>query len=79
MNNQQKSVRYHINTYTSYSHNYVIALLSSKDAEYRYNVMESEEVYSRFEVLSDLQAFEEIRELSKENNGTAFTIEHGTY
>ncbi len=76
---EDKTIRYHINTYTSFSHNYVIALLSSKDADYRYSIMQSEEVYSRFEVYSDLNAFEQIRELSKDNNGTAFTIEHGTY
>jgi hypothetical protein len=57
----------------------VIGLLSSNDAQYRYVDYPTEETYSRFEVISNRVAFEMLREASKENNGTAFTLEYGTY
>ena len=76
---ENNQMRYYITTYTSYSHNHVIGLLSSNDAEYRYVDYPTEETYSRFEVISNRVAFEMLREASKENNGTAFTLEYGTY
>jgi hypothetical protein len=78
MSNERK-IRYNIATYTSFSHNHVIALLSSNEAEYRYEEQPTEEYYSRFTVVSDLSTFEKLREASKENNGAAFNIEHGSY
>jgi hypothetical protein len=73
------NIRYFVTTYTQFSHNHVIGLLSSNDANYRYVEYPTEETYSRFEVMSNRNAFEIIREASKENNGTAFTLEYGTY
>jgi hypothetical protein len=76
---ENNQIRFHVVTYTKFSHNHLIGLLSSNDAQYRYTEYPTEESYSRFEVISNQQAFEAIREASKENNGTAFTLEYGTY
>jgi hypothetical protein len=40
---------------------------------------ENEETWSRFEITSLRENFEWLREVSKENNGTSFTIEYGVY
>lgn len=72
-------MRYFAQTHTSYSHNHLIALLSSRDIAYRFVMEESEETYSRFEITSLRENFEWLREVSKENNGTAFTIEYGVH
>jgi hypothetical protein len=72
-------MRYFITTYTSFSHTHVINLLSSNDAQYRYQDYPTEESYSKFEILSDRHTFEVLREASKENNGSAFSIEYGTH
>jgi hypothetical protein len=72
-------IRYNVTTYTKFSHNHVIGLLSSNDADYRYTEYPTEETYSRFEVVSNRNAFETIREASKENNGASFTLEYGAY
>ena len=72
-------MRYFITTYTSFSHTHVINLLSSNDAQYRFQDYPTEESYSKFEILSDRYTFEVLREASKENNGSAFSIEYGTH
>lgn len=72
-------IRYFVTTYTKFSHNHLIGLLSTNDANYRYTEYPTEETYSRFEVVSNRNAFEIIREASKENNGTAFSLEYGAY
>ncbi len=77
MNNP--SIRYYISTYTSFSHNYVIALLSSNDAHYRFETPETEQGYSKFEVHSNQTTFNMLKEASQQNDGNAFTLEYGTY
>ena len=77
MDNNQ--IRFNVTTYTKFSHNHVIGLLSSNDAQYKYQEYPTDETYSRFEVISNATAFEAIREASKENNGTAFTLEYGRF
>lgn len=77
MNNQ--SIKYYITTYTSFSHNHVIAILSSNEARYRYEVPQTEQWYSKFEVYSNQKAFEMLKEASQENDGNAFTLEYGTH
>lgn len=76
MNNQ--SIKYYITTYTSFSHNHVIALLSSNDAQYRYDIDQTEQWYSRFEIYSNQRAFDMLKEASHENNGNSFTLEYGS-
>lgn len=75
---QQSELKYYITTYTSFSHNHVIAILSSNEANYRYEVHQTEQMYSRFEVYSNLKAFQMLREAADENNGNSFTIEYGS-
>ena len=77
MNNSK--MRYFIHTHTQFSHNHLIALLSSRDIAYRFALEETEETYSRFEVTSLRENFEWLREASKENNGTSFTVEYGVH
>ncbi len=72
-------IRYFVTTYTKFSHNHLIGLLSSNDADYRFTEYPTEETYSKFEVISNHVAFETIREASKENNGTSFSLEYGAY
>ncbi len=75
---QQSEFKYYITAYTSFSHNHVIAILSSNEANYRYEVHQTEQMYSRFEVYSNLKAFQMLREAADENNGNSFTIEYGS-
>jgi hypothetical protein len=42
-------------------------------------MVESEETYSQFEIVSLRENFEWLREISKQNDGTSFTLEYGTY
>lgn len=77
MDNQSALV-YNVNTYTSFSHNHLIAVLSSNDAEYKYDVLESEEVYSRFIVRSGIDVFHLLKQLIDDNNGTSISIEYGS-
>jgi hypothetical protein len=79
MTNTNDKLRFFVTTYSHFSHNYLIATLSSRDVEYRYIEMQNEEAYSRFEVISDLDSYTILKQLSEENNGTAFSIEYGTY
>jgi len=76
---ENNQLRYFITTYTGFSHNHVIALLSSQGAEYRFEQAPTEETYSRFEIISSRDVFEVLREASKENNGSSFSLEYGTY
>ncbi len=75
---ETKELRFNITSYSNFSHNYVIALLSSNDAQYRFTENLTEESYSMFEVISDRNTYEKIREASKENSGAAFSVEYGT-
>jgi hypothetical protein len=76
---ESQTLRYFAHTHTQFSHNHLIALLSSRDIKYRFIMEENEETWSRFEITSLRENFEWLREVSKENNGTSFTIEYGVY
>lgn len=75
----QDNIKYYLNTYTSYSHNHAIAALSSNNAQYTFEFLTNEEVFSRFQVMSDNETYNIVKELIQENNGTAITIEYGSY
>jgi hypothetical protein len=47
--------------------------------QYRFAITEDSESYSRFEVISSPETFETVKNLVEENNGTAITIQYGTY
>lgn len=79
MNNQAEGIRYYVTTYSYYSHNHLINVLSSLDALYKYDVLQSEEVYSKFVVESTLEAYNTIKQLMENNDGTAISIEYGPY
>jgi NADH pyrophosphatase NudC (nudix superfamily) len=72
-------MRYFVSTYTPFSHNYLVAILSSNDVKYQYQELQNEETFSKFEILSDINIYNTIKDLMSENNGTAITIEYGAY
>ncbi len=76
----QNQLRFNLTTYSQFSHNYLIAVLSSKDIPYTYESLMTEESFSRFTVVSTMETFKTIKELiESDNNGTAVSIEYGTY
>jgi hypothetical protein len=80
MATDNQNMRYNVSTHSQFSHNYVIALLSSNDVQYRVEYIHNEEVYSRFEIISSVDVFKLIRDLAQENNnGTSISIEYGSY
>jgi hypothetical protein len=74
-----KELKYYLTTYSQYSHNHLIAILSSNGAEYRFDVLQNEEVYSRFLVISDITIYNIVRQLIDNNDGTAISIEYGAF
>ena len=79
MAQDNQEMRYHVNTYSDFSHNHLIAILSSTDTPYRFEYLRNEEVYSRFEVRSNNEVYTTLKQLIEENNGTSISIEYGTY
>lgn len=77
MNNNQ--MKYYITTYSQFSHNFLIATLSSNSASYQYEQPQNEEVFSRFVVVSDINVYNTIKQIIEANNGTALSIEYGAY
>lgn len=76
----QNQLRFNLTTYSQFSHNYLIAVLSSKDIPYTYESLMTEESYSRFTVHSTMEVFNTVKDLiESDNNGTAVSIEYGTY
>ena len=74
-----KEIKYYITTYSQYSHNHLIAILSSNEAQYRYDVLQNEEVFSRFVAISDITIYNIVRQLIDNNDGTAISIEYGAF
>ena len=54
-------------------------VLTAKNVRYEYVVPQGEQYYSRFNVLSGVEVFEFIKNLTENNDGTAITLEYGTY
>jgi type IV secretory pathway component VirB8 len=57
----------------------VVNILSSLETQYRFEKIENEENYSIFEVFSTNEVFQRVRDMVEQNNGTAITIQYGTY
>lgn len=72
-------MKYNLFSHSSYSHTVLVNKLNSLNAQYRYILVEDEECFSRFEVVSSPEVFEIIKNIAEENNGTAITIQYGTY
>ncbi len=69
--------KFYITTYTNYAHNHAIGILSSNDAQYKYEVLAEEQAYSRFEVLADRKVLEILKDHSDSNHMTPMTLEYG--
>jgi len=76
---ENEAMRYYAHTHTQFTHNFIISMLSSRGIKYRFQMEENEETYSIFEITSLRDNFEWLREASKDNNGTSFTIEYGVH
>lgn len=72
-------IRYNLITHSSYSHSYLITVLSTVDAQYQFEKIENEENYSQFVLHSTTDVFNQIRNLIELNNGTSITIQYGNY
>lgn len=70
-------ITFFVTTYTNFSHNVVIAYLSSNDAHYQYDVLATEQAYSRFRVQGTLALFNKLKDLNDQRDGVAFTLEYG--
>lgn len=79
MTNKKDEIKYYINTYSQYSHNYLVAILSSNGADYRYEQLQNEECYSRFVVITNLAIYNVVKQLIDNNDGTSISIEYGPY
>ena len=76
MNQQTK---YNLLTHSIFSHNHILSVLDSMKLQYSYLLVENEESYSRFEVISSVEDFNKVRDITEQNNGTAITIQYGAY
>jgi len=72
-------MKYYAVTYSQFSHNYLIATLTSNDAKFETRQLQNEEVYSRFFIISNQHVYNQIKELANDNNGTSISIEYGAY
>lgn len=79
MAQDNKLMRYYATTYSQFSHNYLIAILTANDAKYETEYLQNEEVYSRFIIVSDHKVYNTVKELTNDNNGTSISIEYGAY
>lgn len=66
-------------THTNYSHSFLLNFLNQRVCKYEYELLQNEEVFSKFVILGDLELFTEVQRLIDINNGTSITLEHGIY
>lgn len=71
-------IKFYLTTYTNYSDKVAARILDNMQVKYTWKLIETEESYSKFEVQANREQFETIRELTKDNNGAAISIEFGT-
>lgn len=72
------NTQFHLTAYTPFSHNHIIALLSSNDAAYDFHIHDTSELYSRFRVVTDMETLRIIRDQIEQNDGTSISIEYGS-
>lgn len=72
-------MKYYATAYSQFSHNYLIAMLTTNDVKFETQYLETEETYSKFMIISNHEMYNKIKELSNENNGTSISIEYGSY
>ena len=73
----EELTRVFVTTYTSMSHLGLIGLLSSMDVQYRYDQHQTEQIYSKFELLCNYAVLEKLKDLSDANNATPISLEYG--
>ena len=70
-------MKYYMTTYTEYSHRYLVATLGSMNIEYKSQVYRNDEIYSKFEVISNVDTYNLLKNIIEQGNGTSITIEYG--
>lgn len=70
-------IKFTATTYESSTHVYVIQVLTSKDCQFEYDLVRTDQAYSKFRVIGPQEAFERLRELVHENNNYVVTLEYG--
>ena len=66
-------------TYESNTHTYVIQILTSMDCRFQYQVLQTEQAYSTFQVIGGKDVFERLRDLVHENSVHTITLEYGHF
>lgn len=79
MNNPTDMTKYFVVTYTSWTHLYFIQTLTADDVKFDQRTLNSEEVYSKFYILSSVDYFNKMKKLALENTDLSFNIEYGDY
>lgn len=70
-------MKYHMTTYTEYSHRFLLATLTNMGVKHTSQVYRNDEIYSRFEVSSTVDVYNLLRNIIEEGNGTSISIEYG--
>lgn len=78
MASDNQRIRFYLLTHSQFSHNVLIANLSSRDIEYHWDYVENEEVHSKFVVIGNIDTFNMLKEFTQENNGASISLEYGT-
>ena len=63
-------------TYTYWTHQHLIGVLTSRDIKFEQDIIQSEECWSRFKIQASTEIFREVRALMAENTDLSFNIEH---
>ena len=79
MAQDNQAMRYYATTYSQFSHNCLIATLTANDAKFETQYLQNEETFSKFIIVSNHDVYNKVKELANENNGTAISIEYGSY
>lgn len=79
MAQDNQEMKYYATTYSQFSHNFLIATLTANDAKFETQYLQNEETFSKFIIVSNHDVYNKVKELANENNGTAISIEYGSY
>ena len=70
------NIIFKIVTYTYWTHQHLIGVLTSRDIKFEQDIIQSEECWSRFKIQASPEIFREVRALMAENTDLSFNIEH---
>jgi len=79
MAQDNQAIQMSLTTYSQYSHNFLLAKLTNANADFTNTMLENEQSFSLFTVRGDINLYNFLKDMTESNNGTAITIEYGTY